>query len=141
MKYTLQVSSGEKTPVNTHELTSFRFADGSAFSASYVDFARQFGYGITCGEFMIYIPMGDYCDSFLNQSKAIKNTYCDVLENPDEMDIYITDFSGLGFVKTAGNLYELIEKMTNPEYFRKVFPRFRKEALPATFKPLQKYKD
>ena len=85
MKYNLKISLSEKTSANTDELTSFRFADGSAFPVSYVDFAQQFGYGITCGEFIVYIPRGDYCDSFLNQSKAIKNTYCDVLEKPDDV--------------------------------------------------------
>ena len=178
MKYILNTSPEEKTPANEVELNSFRFNDGSAFPVSYIEFAQQFGYGITCGEFMIYVPMGDYCDSFSNQNKAIKSTYSDVLKNPDdvwfplepdadfetlsrlipfgksengyylfwdskrsspnEMDIYITDFRGLGFVKAAGNLYELIAKMTNSEHFKEVFPRFRQEELPATFKPLQK---
>jgi len=177
MKYSLQVLTDEITHANIDELIEFRFANGLAFPTSYIDFAQQFGYGVTCGEFLIYVPMGNYCDSFSIRSKAIKGTYNDVLEDhnnlwfplePDvdfekldslipfassengyylfwdstkslvgEMDIYITDFRGLGFIKVAKNLYELIKKMTSSIYFKEVFPLFRQNSLPATFKPLK----
>lgn len=178
MEYGLHVLEGCKEPVELEELLAFRFEDGSPFPASYIAFARQYGFGVTCGQFLIYVPMGGHCDSFLSQSRAIRGTYSDVLSGPDavwfplepdvdfeklkrlipfagsengnylfweperttpdEMDIYITDFRGLGFVKAASNLYELVEKMTSNERFREVFPLFYSEALPATFKPLQK---
>lgn len=178
MKYNLQVLSEQIEPAGIEELQSFRFGDGSSFPTSYAVFAKQYGYGVTCGEFLIYVPMGDYCDSFTIQSGAIKATYGDVLESPDkvwfplepdadhallrrlipfsrsengkylfwdtkrstpdEMDIYITDFNGLGFIKAAANLYELLDKMTNPDRFKEVFPLFVREPLPATFKPLRK---
>lgn len=178
MKYNLQVLSEPVEPAGVEELQAFRFGDGSPFPASYVRFAKQYGYGVTCGEFLIYVPMGDYCDSFTVQSAAIKATYADALESPDkvwfplepdadfdklrrlipfsrsengyylfwdakrrepdEMDIYITDFKGLGFIKAAANLYELLDKMTNPDRFKEVFPLFAREPLPATFWPLRK---
>ncbi len=178
-KYNLQILREQKEPVNMDELIRFRFDDGSSFPTSYIDFAKQYGFGRTCGEFLIYVPMGDYCDSFFNQTLAIKRTYSDVLRSPndvwfplkpdvdfeklkrlipfarsengnylfwdsersipDEMDIYITDFGGLGFIKTASSLYELIEKMTDSNQFKKVFPLFYKDALPATFEPIQKF--
>jgi hypothetical protein len=172
---------GKKEPVNLDEMLSYRFGDGTSFPTSYIEFARQYGFGLTCGEFLIYIPMGGYCDSFFSQSCAIKGTYSDVLGNPNdvwfdiepdvdferlkrlipfassdngnylfwdsartvpnEMDIYITDFRGLGFVKAASSLYELIEKMTDPKQFKEVFPLFYQEELPATFMPFQKHED
>lgn len=84
-KYSLQLLKGEKEPVFSQELISYRFDDGSSFPVSYVDFAKQYGYGRTCGEFFIYIPMRDYCDSFFNRCKAIKSTYNHLLNNPDDV--------------------------------------------------------
>lgn len=179
MEFNLQVVEKNTEPANRNELLSFRFKDGTSFPASYVDFATQYGYGLTCGQFLIYVWTDtSFCDSFPNQSLAIQSTYSDVLNNaddvwfdlkpdadfeklkrfipfarsengyylfwdpvrnrPDEMDIYITDFNGLGFVRAASDLYELFEKMTSPDRFKEVFPLFVQEALPATFKPISK---
>lgn len=176
MEYNLQVVEGTTKPIKRDKLSSFKFEDGTSFPASYVDFAIQYGYGVTCGQFLIYMPIASNCDSFTNQSQVIKSTYSDVLGNPgdvwfplepdmdfeklkrlipfaksengyylfwdivrntsNEMDIYITDFGGLGFIKAASNLYELIAKITSPEHFKEVFPLFVQEALPATFRPI-----
>lgn len=173
MEFDLQVTRESTNSVDKHALLSFKFEDGVSFPASYIEFAKQYGYGVTCGEFLIYIPLKNNCDSFFNRSLAIKSTYEDVLGNADdvwfdlgpdvdfeklqrlipfaksengyylfwdskrfqidEMDIYITDFSGLGFIKAANNLYEFIEKITSQEQFLKVFPRFVQKPLPATF--------
>jgi hypothetical protein len=179
MKFNLQMLEGKQEPAALEELLAFRFEDGTGFPASYIEFAKQYGYGVTCDQFLIYVPLGDYCDSFKNQSRAIRGTYSDVLgsaedvwfdlapdvdfeklkrlipfagsengnylfwdparKTPDEMDIYITDFRGLGFVKAAANLQELIEKMTSAERYKEVSPLFYKEPLPATFRPVQKH--
>lgn len=119
--------------------------------------------------------MGDYPDSFVNQSAGIKSTYSDVLCNPDEvwfdlepdadievlrrlvpfsksengfylfwdvdsgkdeMDIYVSDFNGLGFVKAASSLCEFFERVTSAERYKQVFPLFRQSPLPATFEPI-----
>lgn len=177
MAYDLIMLSAEKGPVSLEELHAFRIEDGTSFPASYIRFAEQYGFGVTCGQFLIYMPMGNHCDSISKRSRAIRSTYEDVLGNPnnvwfplepdmhfeklkrlipfagsengyylfwdtqrsapDEMDIYITDFRGLGFIRAAGNLYELIEKMTSLERFKEVFPLFRSEELPATFRSLR----
>lgn len=176
--FKLKVLDGKIEPVNNEELLSFRFEDGTSFPKSYVDFATQYGYGLTCGQFLIYMPIENHCDSFINQSCAIKNTYNDTLGNPqdvwfdlepdvdfeklkrlipfagsengyylfwdsnrthaDEMDIYITDFRGLGFVKAAANLYEFIEKITSSERYKEVFPFFATCELPDIFEPVQR---
>ncbi|MDR0817277.1 MAG: SMI1/KNR4 family protein, partial [Clostridiales Family XIII bacterium] len=159
------------------ELSAFRFVNNRPFPSSYKDFSQVYGYGISCGEFIIYVPMGHYCDSFIFQSEVIKNTYADLLykradvwfplgpdvnfeilrclvpfsksENGnylfwdidsgyDEMDIYITDFRGLGFIKAARDLYEFFDKVTSQERYNEVFPKLYGSPLPSTFRSLKK---
>lgn len=51
-------------------LHNFTFVNGKKFPPSYVSFVRQYGYGLSCGLFIIYIPMGDYPDSFFCQKSG-----------------------------------------------------------------------
>ena len=66
-------------------LHDFTFKNGRKFPFSYVSFVRQYGYGLSCGLFIIYIPMGDYPDSFFIRSKEIISTYQDVLDNKENL--------------------------------------------------------
>ena len=66
-------------------LHDFTFVNGKKFPPSYVSFVRQYGYGLSCGLFIIYIPMGDYPDSFFVRSREIISTYQDVLDNKEEL--------------------------------------------------------
>lgn len=66
-------------------LHNFTFVNGKKFPPSYVSFVRQYGYGLSCGLFIIYIPMGDYPDSFFVRSREIISTYQDVLDNKEEL--------------------------------------------------------
>lgn len=68
---------------NLDELEHFRFSNGSAFPESYKDFVRNYGYGVTLGEFLIYIPMGNKCDSIFTQTVAIKQSYIEDVCNAD----------------------------------------------------------
>ena len=66
-------------------LHDFTFKNGRKFPSSYVSFVRQYGYGLSCGLFIIYTPMGDYPDSFFIRSKEIISTYQDVLDNKENL--------------------------------------------------------
>ena len=57
-------------------------------------------------------------------------------EHNKEFDIYITDFRS-GIIKAAKDLHELIDKMSDPEKFKKVLP-FNEKPLPKVFKPLKR---
>lgn len=58
-------------------LDHFCFTNGRKFPASYINFTKKYGYGKALGEWFIYIPMGDYSDSWSVQTEAIKATYYD----------------------------------------------------------------
>lgn len=161
---------------NADELESFRFSNGYGFPLSYKNFVKEFGYGLTLGVFIIYIPMGDYGDSVFVRSEEIKNTYIDDVLNEDiwfdiepdatveivkrlypfshsetglylfwdidslhngELDIYITDFGGLGFRKVAKDLYSFIEKLTDKDQFKE-YDHFANEPYPSTFEVYDK---
>jgi hypothetical protein len=53
-------------------LRMHKFADGKGFPASYIDFAMKMGWGRLSGLFLIYIPLGQYRDSWQVQSLRIK---------------------------------------------------------------------
>lgn len=56
--------------------------------------------------------------------------------NKNEMDIYITDFRGLGFTKVAKDLFEFLDLIISKSHFKKVLP-FSTEPLKPTFEPLE----
>lgn len=63
--------SGTIVPADESALRS-GLSDGVPFPLSYVRFIRKFGYGTTCERFLIYPPLGDFPDSFHEQSPGIK---------------------------------------------------------------------
>lgn len=81
----------EGTPTefgNLNELERFRFENGQPFPTSYKDFVHKYGYGLTAGQFIIYIPMDDYGDSWNLRSNFIKSTYYnDVINNDIWFDL------------------------------------------------------
>ncbi|MDR2285615.1 MAG: SMI1/KNR4 family protein [Sphingobacterium sp.] len=69
-------------------LDSYRFPSGQSFPDSYKAFARSLGYGLLLGQFHVYIPMGDYGDSWNVRSKGIQSTYYqDVLDDDIWFDL------------------------------------------------------
>jgi hypothetical protein len=60
----------------------------------------------------------------------------ETMEN-NEFEIYLTDFRGTGFKKVGKTLYELLGKMANEKYYKKILP-FSKEPLPNIFECLIK---
>jgi len=70
-----------------YDIGNFLYLAGELDSRFWEDFVRQYGYGLSCGLFIIYIPMGDYPDSFFIRSKEIISTYQDVLDNKEVFSI------------------------------------------------------
>ncbi len=64
-------------------LDNFRFDNGKGYPFSYKQFVRKYGYGLTAGLFLIYIPMGEYGDSLIIRSEEIKSTYYNDLNEDD----------------------------------------------------------
>lgn len=58
-------------------LETYRFGNGCGFPFSYKAFVKQYGYGRLSGEWWIYPPLGNYCDSWAIRSQEIKSTYMD----------------------------------------------------------------
>lgn len=56
---------------------------GTPFPPSYKAFIRRFGYGRTCGRFIIHPPMGNYPDSFHERSSALKCMLMKLIEEGD----------------------------------------------------------
>lgn len=165
---------------NLVDLNSHTFLNGKKFPRSYISFVEEYGYGLSCDSFIIYIPMDEYGDSWEIQNEIFKERFIDVLSwgdpedlkedilypdgsiellksaepfgksengeylfwdpnngSNDELDIYITDFGGLGFTKVANNLYDFFRKITSQTDYKKVLP-FSENPLPNTFKPLNR---
>lgn len=51
-------------------LDRFGFTNERKFPASYINFIKKYGYGKALGQWFIYIPMGDYGDSWSMQTEA-----------------------------------------------------------------------
>ena len=60
-----------KTVATAEELDAFDLPGGLALPPSYRDYAEHLGYGLTCGLFLIYIPMDDLCDSLSVRSRVL----------------------------------------------------------------------
>lgn len=58
-------------------LENYRFTNGRRFPTSYQNFVKRFGYGKVLGEWIFYIPMGNYGDSWDIRSEEIRSTYYD----------------------------------------------------------------
>lgn len=158
---------------NLNFLEEYKFPNGKPFPKSYKQFVETYGYGLSLGLFIIYIPMGDHGDSWNVRTEEIKGTYIDDVLNDDiwfnvdpdgsvdlvkewipfaasenghylfwdsnsgadqEMDIYITDFRGIGIRKAGKSLWDVFEQLTDKEKFRNILP-FSQEPLTRTFQP------
>lgn len=100
---TIQGTPTEHGDINF--LETYTFDNGSHFPRSYQDFVKQLGYGKTLGQFLIYIPMDNYGDSWNVRSEEIRDTYFEEIENiVDEDDddfMYILEPDGsLELMKT-----------------------------------------
>lgn len=80
----LEVSSGKPEHGNTEFLHTHTFPNGKPFPRSYQDFVTAYGYGLSLGLFLIYIPLNDYGDSWNVRSEEIQGTYIDDLEEEEE---------------------------------------------------------
>ena len=173
MDFSLIKNSNMITNGDLSVLKSFTFKNGRKFPSSYISFVERYGYGLSSGLFIIYIPMGNYPDSIFLRSKEIISTYQDILDNEeklwfdiepdlkyqdlknlfpfgmsenghylfwditsneikDEMNIYITDFRGTGFLKVANDLYEFFEKVVSKNKYKEILP-FSENPLPNIF--------
>lgn len=71
--FNLQIINDKKIESgDTNFLYSYRFPNQKQFPKSYIDFVKQYGYGLTIGLYLIYIPMDDYCDSWQYQSNNMR---------------------------------------------------------------------
>ena len=77
----LQVS-GTRVAVDPDELAA-GIAPGTPFPPSYVEFVSRFGYGLLCDRFLVYPPLGDYPDSFHQQSPGIRAALLETLHLDD----------------------------------------------------------
>lgn len=77
----LNITEKTLTQVSISELNNFHFPNGRRFPASYRRFAKKYGYGLLCDLFLIYVPLGDYCDSWLNQTSDLKEIFNDFILN------------------------------------------------------------
>lgn len=62
------------TPPDAEYLQSHTLADGSGFPPSYSAFATQLGWGRLCGLLLVYVPLGQYPDSWLVQNPRIRQS-------------------------------------------------------------------
>lgn len=86
MKFNLGIIGNLKPEKGALEtLHTYSFKNGNAFPGSYIDFVEQYGYGLSLGLFIIYIPMGSYGDSFMVRSAEIIGTYQNVLADKNEL--------------------------------------------------------
>ena len=64
-------------PADTAYLQAHKLADGQGFPDSYIAFATQLGWGRLCNLWLIYVPLGQYPDSWLVQNPKIKQVMND----------------------------------------------------------------
>ena len=85
MSYNLKKVRDKLTLGSIELLHSHTFFNGRKFPQSYINFVENYGYGLSCDLFIIYVPMENYPDSFFIRSQEIIGTYQDVLDNEDEL--------------------------------------------------------
>jgi hypothetical protein len=88
-----------KTKAMPKELERFRLPGNLALPPSYQDYAQHLGYGLTCGLFLIYIPMGDHCDSLKVRSQVLSRV------NRDSVEQGIMDFDPDGSAELVLRLF------------------------------------
>jgi hypothetical protein len=80
--YDRLASSGTPVRIDPAELAR-GIAPGTPFPPSYTEFVSRFGYGLLCDRFLVYPPMGDYPDSFSQQSPGIRDALLQTLHLDD----------------------------------------------------------
>lgn len=80
-------------PADTEYLRTHKLADGLGFPPSYIDFATQLGWGRLGGLLLVYVPLGQYPDSWLVQSPKIKQ-YMDDFYEEMEHDPFLVEPDG-----------------------------------------------
>jgi hypothetical protein len=71
------------------ELAAVRLEDNFALPFSYCDFASNFGYGLLCELFYIFVP-GSHCDNLADESAGLKELIAEWVEE-DLIDEYWHD--------------------------------------------------
>ncbi len=84
--FSLEVKGTQEEHGDINFLETYTFDNGSHFPKSYQDFVKQLGYGKTLGQFLIYIPMDEYGDSWTVRSEEIRDTYYEEIENIEDED-------------------------------------------------------
>ncbi len=69
-----------KTVATAEDLDAFELTGGRALPPSLRNYAEHLGYGLTCGLFLIYIPMGDHCDSLSVRSRVLARVNREAIE-------------------------------------------------------------
>lgn len=67
-------------------LTNHQLSDKLGFPPSYQEFAREFGWGRFGGLFLIYVPLGDYPDSWPVRSPYIREAMDEFYEEMEPAD-------------------------------------------------------
>jgi hypothetical protein len=80
-KYNLNIIGEPIEFGNIIFLDNYKLYNNTHFPNSYKEFIKKYGYGITLGQFYIYIPMDDYGDSWNIRTEEIKNTYYNDIQN------------------------------------------------------------
>lgn len=81
MSMNIKILGEHITKADQKMLENFQFQNGRRFPASYRKFAKKYGYGLLCDLFLIYVPLGDYCDSWINQTSELKETFNEFISN------------------------------------------------------------
>lgn len=85
MNFNLKVKGKVIEEEDTEFLNNYTFFNNRKFPDSYINFVKQYGYGLSCDLFLIYIPMGKHPDSWHIRSKEIISTYQDVLDDEENL--------------------------------------------------------
>jgi hypothetical protein len=82
-KFNLEIIGTPTEFGNINHLNNYKFYNNRRFPESYKNFVTEYGYGVSLGQFHIYIPMDDYGDSWNIRSVEMKSTYYEDVENGD----------------------------------------------------------
>lgn len=68
----LQVIGAHESTVDDHALRAAAADLGLALPPSYREFAQRYGYGLTCGLFIVYLPLAaPECDTLVERSREL----------------------------------------------------------------------
>ena len=79
---------------DTTGLATYRLPDNLGFPPSYQAFARAFGWGRLGGLLLVYVPLGDYPDSWSVRSPAIRAALAEFYEAWDYDDPFALEPDG-----------------------------------------------